>query len=379
LAEIETLAGKRILIDGTAARGGGGFTYLANIVSQLCRLAPEVHFRILIRNPQLKDFLGGPPNLEVDLLPEVGVAGRFRFTYLDIPRIARDGSADLYFSAGEIAPVGLRCPSIASFRNLNVFSTLDQGWSFAERMRLDFLWLIARLTAITCDRIMFVSEDSAQWIGDSIGLPEDKRVVIHHGIDLEGWGNARPYTGHPRPYMLSVSSVYRYKNFVRLIEAHTRLAKKHPDLPDLIIIGDDQDPPYLAQMRAAREAAGPDAERIQILGEVSYADVKSYYAGAALFVFPSYLESFGHPLLEAMAAGVPLVASDMPIFREIAADAAVYADPHDTASIANAIEDALRPEVTARLLERGGRRLSRFSWERSAQGLLEMFRATLAR
>ena len=172
-----------------------------------------------------------------------------------------------------------------------------------------------------------------------------------------------------------MSTIYRYKNFVKLIEAYAVLARRRDDVPDLIIIGDDQDSEYAAQMERARLATGEDvAERIHILGEVPYADIKQYYAGADLFVFPSYLETFGHPLLEAMASGIPTVAADIPVFREVAGDAAFYADPHKADALASAMEDALfASRARETMIKRGRERVRSFSWDATAQNLSALF------
>jgi glycosyltransferase involved in cell wall biosynthesis len=221
---------------------------------------------------------------------------------------------------------------------------------------------------------MFVSEDSAAWIGDAIGLAHEKRAVVHHGIDPARWSRAPKHALHPWPYILSVSSIYRYKNFVKLIEAYALLAKRRADVPDLVIVGDDQDPEYARKMEAARAAAGPLAEHIHILGEVPYSQIPSWYAGSELFVFPSYLETFGHPLLEAMASDVPVVAADIPVFREVGGDAAFYADPHSAEAFANAMQHALGSALAREMLvKRGRERVRGLSWSRSAERLLSLF------
>jgi glycosyltransferase involved in cell wall biosynthesis len=215
-------------------------------------------------------------------------------------------------------------------------------------------------------------------MGDLVGLPERKRATIHHGVDTESWRSSPRRVEGERPYVLSVSSVYSYKNYVRLIEAYAELAKRRPELPELLIVGDDQHPSYSRRMQAARRASGGLAERIQILGEVPYAEIRRYYRGAELFVFPSYLETFGHPLLEAMASEVPLVVSDIPVFREIAAEAALYADPFVPSALAAAMESVLyEPGVRERLLEHARERLGRFTWKRSAERHLALFEAVL--
>lgn len=374
-------SGRRFLIDGSMAKGGGGFTYLVNIVPELARQAPNDRFKVICADPRVAASLVPCTNVEVDYLGPLGLLDRLRFTYLRAGRIARDWDADVYFSAGEMAPLDAGCPTMAAFRNPNVFTLGDgQGLDWLQRARVLALNSLARLSARRADRVMFVSADSASWIGDSIGLAPERRAVIHHGIDVAPWRAVAPERDlHERGYILSVSSVYPYKNYVRLIEAWVELAKRNPNAPDLVIIGDEQDAAAGAAMRKAREDAGEYAEGIHLLGEVPYAEIRRFYRGAELFVFPSYLETFGHPLLEAMAAEVPLVAADIPVFREIAGDAAFYADPFSSSALARAMEEALFTRgASETLVKRGRERVAQFSWRRSAATLLANFEDLLA-
>jgi glycosyltransferase involved in cell wall biosynthesis len=369
--------GRRILIDGSMARGGGGFTYLVNILPTLSALAPDDRFRVLVRSERLAQSIAPAPNLEVERLPEVGVAQRLRFTYAELPKRLRSWGADLYFSAGESAPLRAHCPMIASFRNPIPYAPRDPLLSSRIKLRLWALRVVTRISARACDRIMFVSHDSARWIGDLFGVPPHRRAVVHHGIDLAAW--ARPVgagvgSAARRGSILSVSSVHRHKNYVRLIQAWAELARRRDALPDLVIIGDNQDPDYWAEMQRAREATGPLAERIRILGEVPYAEVRRYYADADVFVFPSYLETFGHPMVEAMASRAPVVAADTPVFREIGGDAARYADPYRVDALAEAIEQVLfAPGERDALVARGLARAAELSWDATARRLSALF------
>ena len=370
---------RRVIIDGSMARGGGGFTYLVNVAHRLAAHSPRDRFRLYLRSQLLADSIAPAPNLEIVKLPETGLAGRLRFTYVDAPRLAARWGANLYYSAGEYAPVSAPCPTVAAFRNPNIFCADAEDWPLRQRVRLRALRALAKASAIACDRILFVSEDSARWIGERVGLPEHKRAVVHHGIDLERWRPEPGASRHARPYVLSVSSVYRYKNYVRLIEAWAALAARRPATPDLVIIGDDQDPDYSQRMQRARAACGALSARIHLLGEVPYAEVRRWYAGAELFVFPSYLETFGHPLLEAMACELPVVAADIPVFREIARDAAFFADPHRPEALSRAMEEALyAPGARDTLVKRSRARVKELTWDHTVRGLLDLFESVAA-
>ncbi|MBW2274488.1 MAG: glycosyltransferase family 4 protein [Deltaproteobacteria bacterium] len=373
-------SGRRFILDGSMVWGGGGLTFLNGIVPWLARLSPDDSFRVFVRNPRCVEQIPALPNLEIELLQGKGFIGRFRFTTLRAPRIARSWKADLLFSFGDYAPPWSPCPVIASCQNPNVFTELDQGWVWYDVLRLRILRALAGLSARRCARILFVSQDSARWMGDAIGLPEGKRLWLHHGLDLEDWGSAdSPGPAREQGPILSVSSIYRYKNYLRLMEAYALLLRRGLALPDLLIAGDDQDPEYYVQMKELKQRLGEIGERIHFLEGVPYEEIRDLYAAARLFVFPSYLETFGIPLIEALASGLPVVASDIPVFREIAADAPLYVDPHDTESIAGGIERLLFDDETRQSHARRSRQRAReFSWERSARKLLGTFDEVLA-
>ncbi len=375
-----TLEGKRILIDASMSRGGGGFTYLLNMLPRLAQRAPDTRFILLLRNRDLAALLPASPGMEVRVLPERGLLGRMAFVATRAARIAREERADLYYSVAEYAPLSSPCPVVVSLRNPNVFTSLDQGWPLYQRARLALLERLAVHSARRAARVVFVSHDSAAWMGAAAGLDPARCVVVHHGIDPVAFAPAAQTARRDDVGILSLSSVYRYKNYVRLIEAYGELARRLDPLPPLTIVGDDQDPAYSAQMRAARASLGALAERVRIIGAVPYMDVAAYYAGADLFVFPSYLETFGHPLLEAMAAGLPVVAADIPVFREIAGDAAHYADPYASGSIADAMERALTDaDARAAGVALGHARVREFGWSRAAAQLCEAFEEILSR
>ena len=366
----------RILIDATGVSIGGGYTFLVNVIPRLCERDPNLQVRVLTGD-QIKDRVPSRPNLEVVGLPRMGVTQRLFYIFFHLPKLASEWRADLVFSLGEITPYRLPCPSIASFQNAFIFTPDVEVPNLHQRIRISLLRVFARVSISQAARIVFMSKASADTIGEQVGVPEERRAVLHHGIAMDTWASVEPPRDRPRPYILTVGSIYRYKNFVRLIEAYVQLAKRNPDSPDLVIIGDKFDTVHLAEMERARQASGPLRERIYILGAIPHAEIAAYYAGASLFVFPSYLETFGIPLLEAMAAGVPIVATDMASFREVAGDAAIFVDAFDVSAIARSMEEALRPEIAADLSRRGLSRVKDFSLERTVDQLSSIFQSVL--
>jgi glycosyltransferase involved in cell wall biosynthesis len=135
---------------------------------------------------------------------------------------------------------------------------------------------------------------------------------------------------------------------------------------------------YAAEMRRKVEQVGAE-KRVHFLGSIPYRDMLGYYRGAVAFVFPSRIETFGHPLLEAMLAGAPILASDIPAFREIAEGVALFFPQDDPDALVRAI-DATRaaPEAAQARVALGRERAAEFSWSRSVDALCAVFRDALA-
>src|SRR5262249_33993159 len=134
---------------------------------------------------------------------------------------------------------------------------------------------------------------------------------------------------------------------------------------------------YAAEMRRLCERLGA-ASRVHFLGGIPYRDMLGYYRGATAFVFPSRIETFGHPLLEAMLAGAPVLASDIPTFREIAADAALYFPQDDPDALVRAIEATRAGADAAReRIARGRERAAAFTWSRPVDALCRVFHVPL--
>ncbi|MFN8547325.1 MAG: glycosyltransferase family 1 protein [Candidatus Eisenbacteria bacterium] len=180
-----------------------------------------------------------------------------------------------------------------------------------------------------------------------------------------------------RPYLLFVGTLEPRKNLPRLLQAFARL-KRELGLPhELAIVGGRGwkfDPIF-----ATVQATGV-AESVRFLDYVALADMPALYAGAELLVFPSLYEGFGVPPLEAMRVGTPVVTSDVPALREVAGDAAIQVDPFDVASIAEGMRAGLTDESRrASLKARGLLRGDLFTWDRSAEAAIEVYRSVLGR
>jgi glycosyltransferase involved in cell wall biosynthesis len=174
-----------------------------------------------------------------------------------------------------------------------------------------------------------------------------------------------------RPYLLLPAALERHKNVEVLIRGLGLCSDR--DLELWLANPATIDPRHADRLWALADEMGV-RNRIRQLGAIPYAELGPYYRGATALALPSFLETFGHPVLEAMVVGVPLVLSDIPTFREIAGDVAVYFDPLDPKAFAGCVDRlGAEPEATRERVEQGRRRAAGFSWAASVDALCRVF------
>jgi alpha-1,3-rhamnosyl/mannosyltransferase len=174
------------------------------------------------------------------------------------------------------------------------------------------------------------------------------------------------------PYILYLGQWKTYKNLPTLLDAFALVS---PTLPaaQLVVAGDD---PRYPEVRA-RAAELPQGS-VVFPGRLPDAAVPDIYRGAAVVVLPSRAEGFGLPVIEAMACGVPIVCSDLPVLREIADGAATFCDPGDPAAFARAIVKAIASPDSDGAINRGLARARGFSWARAAESTVNVYERVLA-
>jgi glycosyltransferase involved in cell wall biosynthesis len=195
----------------------------------------------------------------------------------------------------------------------------------------------------------------------------DKIRVVHPGGDhLRVSTSSLVKSDSGSSYVLFVGQRVGYKNFQTVLDAMTC-----PDWPVGIKL--HAAGPELTSHELRLIAAMGLQGRVVGRGRLSDAQLAAEYAGARCFVFPSLLEGFGLPILEAQANRCPLVCSDIPVFREVAADGGIYFDPRLGESLARAVAAAGDVAARRRLVEAGSANLGRFSWDRAAQKTLAVY------
>jgi glycosyltransferase involved in cell wall biosynthesis len=234
------------------------------------------------------------------------------------------------------------------------------------------------------DAIIINSESLRSEIEHYLEVDARKLRLVYEAVDHDLFkpGDASaaraqltPY-GITKPFALFVSSLWPYKNCDGLFRAWA-LARNELGDRQLVIVGHEYEERYVDQLRALGSELGITGDLV-FTGGIPLEKTVPFYQAADVFVYPSFNETFGLPILEAMACGCPVVTSDASSMPEIAGGAAVLCDPRDPASIARAIIVAIG-QGRDRLRDAGFRRAAQFTWGGTAASTLDVYREVAER
>ncbi|HWL33972.1 MAG TPA: glycosyltransferase family 1 protein [Gaiellaceae bacterium] len=331
--------------DVLGRRRTGDETYVLNLLRELAPLAPDAGLRIaaVTRHRWLV-----PEGIEA---VELGTSSQELRMTLMLPRLLRGlGAALGHFQ--HALPLVLPCPAVVTIHDL---SFEREPALMSRRDRLVFRKVVPR-AARKAVRVLTVSERTRRDLRELYHVPDEKIVVTPNGVDPAFTPSNSLLQGD---YVLVVGAVQERKNPLAALAA-----AEAAGLP-LVVAGPAKD-----------EALARELERrgARVTGYVDQAELVRLYRGAACLVQPSRYEGFGLPVLEAMACGTPVVAVPEPALREVAGDAAVWAEEHE-------LGDGIRRAVAERerLVTAGLERARLFSWRESARRTLEVYQQALGR
>jgi glycosyltransferase involved in cell wall biosynthesis len=265
---------------------------------------------------------------------------------------------------------GLR---VCTIYDLDFLDHPERAWG---EMRRDFPRLV-RDHAARADLVVTISEHSRRQIQALLGVAPDRIVVCRPGVPAWVSKAATRRESGPGGYILFVGTLEPRKNIQGLLAAYRLLVERDPATPRLVLAGraTPAASPWIAESRSA-----PLAGRVEIAGYVPDSQRTALYAGARLLVLPSFEEGFGLPALEAMALGVPVVASARGALPEVVGGSGLLVDPSDVAELARAIASVLtNAEMAGRMRADGLRRAREFDWPASARMLLGAYGRAAAR
>lgn len=241
---------------------------------------------------------------------------------------------------------------------------------------------LCRLAIAMTDSIIAISNHTKSDILANFDVEPSKVKVVHLGIDdcfstLKDRGpveEVKARYGLKKPYILYVATDYPHKNHNRLIMAFHHLLKERKISAHLVLAGARY---YLHNNPESQDIVDSlkGKNHLVWLEHIKDEELNALYNGADLFIYPSLDEGFGLPVLEAMACGTPVAASNATSIPEVVGDAALLFDPTDISDIANSIETLWNNQQLRReLIKRGYKRCAELTWKRSAEKTLEVYR-----
>jgi glycosyltransferase involved in cell wall biosynthesis len=289
------------------------------------------------------------------------------FRKSDILRSLSD-KVRLFFFPGHNVPLSMPGRYIVSVNDVTVFS---EHFPLPWHRKAGFRWLLSRAVR-GAETVVTISETVKGDLVREFALPPGKVHVIYPWVKetffLPPPDNKFPVSGE---YILYLGLRIAHKNVEGVIRAFLLLVDEFPGLK-LVIAGGRYSTPDMVD----RWSVDPRLKgRLIEITDPSDEEVRRLFGGAKAFVFPSFAEGFGLPPLEAMASGVPVVCSDIPVFREVYGDAVRYVDPTNPDSIAEGILRILGdPGHAAILAQRGKERAATYRHDRSVRGYLDLLR-----
>lgn len=371
--------GMRVALDLTQVDnqtlGSGQFRYAADLIRGLCALDAPLELMLL----------GSTAVLRPELHPGAHVpASRWRYVhrapsrgrgyfYRDVARLTcwlATHRVDVFHQIHTVLPLFRTCPVVVTAHHY-----YDDPVLFATRPYRYYCWALRH----RADLIITVSDATRDDVARRFGVPRARMRTVYHGLSPS---LSLPPSGEPRVragrFLLSPYNLSAPKNLRSLVAAWPAIAERYPDI-DLVLYGRALVTPALEAAFDEMLRGTAHADRIRRIGHVSDRDLSTLYADCTLFVFPTTVEGFGYPLLEAMAHGACCITRNASAMREIGGDAVRLVETLRPDEIsAAAIELLAEPSLRASLGERARQRASTFTVEAMSRKTLECYHAAAA-
>jgi glycosyltransferase involved in cell wall biosynthesis len=293
---------------------------------------------------------------------------RILYEQFRLPAALSRERVDVLLNPGFTAPCYGRIPMVTVFHDLQHIRHPE----YFKRTDLPFWRLLLRQAAKRSQRLIAVSEATRNDILESfVDLRPERVRTIHHGVEDEFFDLERK-VDELNPYLLCVSTLHPHKNIERLLGVFQQIRITRPDLRLILAGMRGFHAERIERLVSSLELSGA----VTITGWIAREELYRLYAGAKAFIYPSMFEGFGMPVLEAMAAQVPVACSAIPPLREIAGDAALFFDPASESEMQSVIERLLQETATVKVLvARGKLQACRFTWANAARKTVEVLQS----
>ncbi len=342
---------------------GGTEIYLRNLLAALAGIDTANRYFVFTNKetgndlvPAQENFVHCPQAVNATSRP-----ARIIWEQTLLPIACLRNRIDVLFNPGFTAPIFASCPRVTVFHDLQHKRHPEHFRGFDLPFWRFLLWAAIRRSR----NVVAVSQATADDLKLFYRVPDKRITIVPHGVEAEFFAIAK--TRATDSFLLCVSTLHPHKNLARLVRAFAAFERKEPGFK-LIIAGMRG---HFAEELEGIIAAANLKESVTLTGWVPREDLYDLYRRAHAFVYPSTFEGFGMPVLEAMAAGVPVACSDIPPLREIAGKAAIFFNPGEEAGLEFALSEiSIDRALRSRLAKAGPLQAAQFTWAESAKRTL---------
>jgi glycosyltransferase involved in cell wall biosynthesis len=344
--------------------GGGVKVYTQKLLRALLDLRSKHEFVFLYKNASLVGTYRNEAAVQEVAIPAGSV---LTWDQIAVPAAVRRYGIELLYNPKYSIPLAARCPAVWVCHGLDWYV---MPWASRRIDRLSHRFLVPRYAARAA-AIVAVSEVTREHVMQFLPVPPERVFTVYSGVDdvfrrVPDDATLRLIRAKyslPERFLLYAGAIYPPKNFTRLVRAYARIGPER-GIPLVVAGGENR---FLSEDELTEPTRLGIEQWVRWPGWVDQDDLAAFYHLAEALLLPSLFESCGLPVLEAMAAGCPVVTSDCYGTKELAQDAAVLVDPASVDSIVQGIQRVLdEKETRAQLVKAGKERSRDFTWSRCA-------------
>ena len=372
----------RIGIDATALppQPVGAGNYMIQLIRALVAAGTEQQLVIFAqaKGPGLIDLPPGSP-VEWQLVDDSSPGRRFIWEQVALPRLVRKAKVDMLHSLHYTKPWSLPCSSVVTFHDMTYYLYPE----LHARTRRVIFPTAMRVSSRQADAILTVSESTRNDVIRLLNVDPGKIFTTQLGVDqkfrvtqdADAKDQVASHYDLPRKFILYLGTIEPRKNLPLLIRSYASLVENGTD--HRLVLAGKFCWVYEGVLNLVKQL-GLEG-RVHFTGYVAQEDLPLLYNLASLFVYPTFYEGFGLPVLEAMACGVPVITSEIASLPEIVGEAGLLVQPGDQHALSDAIKKVLGdPAYRDKLIRDGLIRAKLFSWERTAQLTKQVYQHVLA-
>jgi glycosyltransferase involved in cell wall biosynthesis len=360
-------------------RRGGIHNYIQQLINHLAGADPLLRFTVFTgRSRERQHEAQEGLCWQVSHWPTERPWVRIAWEQLAQPWALRQADVHLLHALAFVSPLASSVPAVITVHDLSFLR-------FPERFRPVNRLYLSTMTRLSCRRarrVIAVSQATADEIVHLLGIPQGRIDVIPHGVEHDRFHPLPPNQveafrrdkGLPARFILYLGTLEPRKNLVTLIEAYARTKAVREGIPLVVAGGKGW---YYQEIFQRAEELGL-TDRVRFPGFVSDDELSMWYNAATVFVYPSWYEGFGLPLLEAMACGTPVIGSDASSIPEVMGDIGPLVAPEDVSGLADSLDRLIDDEdLRADMSKRGQARASAYTWQTTAVATVASYRRAL--